>query len=100
MTQCRTAIVLLGWYLLAPPMYWDTRSIDGKDQLIARVDFSAPLSRWEHRGSFDAASACQASAARIESRAQQAFEEHKASRQADSEKKEGMSQSLLNLRSE
>ena len=43
-----TALTLLGWYLLAPPL----------DQ-AKRPDVDAPLPKWNHLGSYDRASGCE-----------------------------------------
>jgi len=42
------ALALVGWYLMAPPMYLPTYD----------VDVDAPLSKWKIVGSFDTADEC------------------------------------------
>ena len=43
------ALALVGWYLMVPPTY--------PDHLRANLD--APISKWEHYGSFDSAQDCE-----------------------------------------
>jgi hypothetical protein len=47
------ALVLVGWYLLAPPAYPATNG-------MLRWDATVPLSRWKMVKSFDSATQCEA----------------------------------------
>ncbi len=43
------ALALVGWYLMSPLV----------DQKAAKIVYEAPLTYWEHEGSFDTAAECE-----------------------------------------
>jgi hypothetical protein len=58
MRRCHAAILLAGWYLIAPPMY---ESYNSKHKLLSTHAYiSAPLPAWTNFGSYETHEKCEA----------------------------------------
>jgi hypothetical protein len=70
MTRVRhaAALVLVGWYLLAPPVYKPKDSAESPFKPF--TDLAAPLSAWTNYGGFDSASDCTSERAQRVARAE------------------------------
>jgi hypothetical protein len=58
MKPCRAAILLAGWYLIAPPMY---ENYNSKHKLLStRAYANAPLAAWTNFGTYPTREKCEA----------------------------------------